>query len=365
MAGIIIADQTGRYDGRALEARPLGGTETMVILCARALARRGHDVTVHTHCDEEIVHEGVRWRPLSRTPPRTCDVYVAVHQPELLGFVPNPRRRIIWVLWGANQLRHYKRIWRMWLHRPIPVLMSQIQVRDYWRLLPHSGDATLIHLPMQDDVRGRPPLAAPPPARAIFASNPQRNLRALVEIWADLILPRVPGAVLDVYGVNDLQPGQDAWTEWAGTLLPANASDAVRASVKVHPSAPRAGLLEAMRGARVMLYLGHKCEAFCLSLAEAQALGTPAVIAPVAALPERVIDGVTGFHRADPAAFADAAVRLLTDDQLWRSQHEAALRLQQGIDVETYVDRFEAAILGTTVAAHEHLGPGGTEVAAA
>ena len=91
-----------------------------------------------------------------------------------------------------------------------------------------------------------------------------------------------------------------------------------------------------MRGARAMLYLGHKCEAFCMSLAEAQALGTPAVIAPVAALPERVIDGVTGFHHADPAAFGRAAVRLLTDDALWRTQHEAALKLQQGITVEEY-----------------------------
>jgi glycosyltransferase involved in cell wall biosynthesis len=122
-------------------------------------------------------------------------------------------------------------------------------------------------------------------------------------------------------------------------------SEAVRASVIVHPSAPRPQLLEAMRAARVMLYLGHKCEAFCMSLAEAQALGTPAVIAPVAALPERVIDGVTGFHHADPEAFGRAAVRLLNDDALWRSQHQAALKLQQGITVEEYARRFEAAIL--------------------
>ena len=120
--------------------------------------------------------------------------------------------------------------------------------------------------------------------------------------------------------------------------------------MRVHRPVPKAELIEAMRAARVMLYLGHKCEAFCLSLAEAQALGVPAVIAPVAALPERVIDGVTGFHHADPAAFADAAVRLMTDDDLWRRQHLAALELQQGLTVTDYVDRFEAAILGRPAA---------------
>jgi len=224
--------------------------------------------------------------------------------------------------------------------------MRQAQVRDYSRVLPRRDQITVIHLPLPDDVRSLPPLQDPPPRRAIFASNPQRNLKALVEIWAERILPQVPDAMLDVYGVHQLTEDQDAWTAWAGTLLPTGMSEAVQRSVVVHASAPRPQLLEAMRGARVMLYLGHKCEAFCMSLAEAQALGTPAVIAPVAALPERVIDGVTGFHHADPEAFGRAAVRLMTDDALWRSQHEAALKLQQGITVEEYARRFEAAILG-------------------
>jgi hypothetical protein len=346
MARIIIADATGHYDGRALETQALGGTESSVIVAARGLAARGHDVTVHSHCDAELVHEGVRWRPLDTKPDETCDVYVAVQQTELLSFVPRPKRRVIWVLWGANQLRHYKRLWRMWLYPPKPILMSLYQQRDYWPVLPGRGDISLIHLPLPDAVRGHPPLPVPPPHRAIFASNPQRNLRALVELWGERILPALPDAVLDVYGVNNLQPGEDAWDVWAGTLLPAGASPQLKASVRVHRPVPRVELFEAMRAARVMLYLGHKCEAFCLSLAEAQALGTPAVIAPIAALPERVIDGVTGFHRAEPAAFAEAALQLMTDDVLWRRQHLAALEQQQGITVDEYVRRFEAAILG-------------------
>ncbi|HZZ90625.1 MAG TPA: glycosyltransferase [Caulobacteraceae bacterium] len=350
MASIIIADATGRYDGRDLEARALGGTESTVILTARALAARGHDVTVHNHCDFELVDHGVRWRPLSATPAEGCDIYVAVQQPELLGFAPKPKRRVIWVLWGANQLRHYKRFWRLWRHPPKPILMSLSQQRDYWPMLPGRGDISLIHLPLPDAVRGFRSLDAPPPQRAIFASNPQRNLRALVEIWRDRILPRLPQAVLDVYGVNNLKPGDDAWQAWAGTLLPAGASPALKASVRVHAPVPKPELVAAMRAARVMLYLGHRCEAFCLSLAEAQALGVPAVIAPIAALPERVIDGVTGFHHADPAAFADAAVRLMTDDDLWRRQHLAALERQQGLSVDDYVTQFEAAILGRDAA---------------
>ena len=72
----------------------------------------------------------------------------------------------------------------------------------------------------------------------------------------------------------------------------------------------------------------------------------PAVVAPVAAVPERVIDGVTGFHHADPAKFADAAVRAADRRGLWRRQHEACLRYQQGIAWTEYAGRFEFALLG-------------------
>jgi hypothetical protein len=75
-----------------------------------------------------------------------------------------------------------------------------------------------------------------------------------------------------------------------------------------------------------------------------------------------VIDGVTGFHRGDPERFADAAVSILTDDALWRRQHEAALRHQRGISWSEQAGRFEAALLGDRVALYRSVldvpGPG-------
>jgi len=345
MATIVIADSTHRYDGRDLERRPIGGTEASVVRCARALARRGHAVSVYTNCDGPVEHGGVSWLPLNGQRPHSCDLYVAVQQPQLLGFARNPKRRAIWVLWPSNQLRHYKKIWRMWLYRPIPVLMSQYQVARYSWLLPRRDPHIVIPLALPDDVRSCDPRRDPPARQAIFASNPQRNLRGLVEIWAASILPRVPDAVLNVYGVNWLRPGEDAWKSWAGSLLPPDMPDDVKRSVRVHAAVDRGDLIKAMRDSRVMLYLGHDSEAFCLSLAEAQALGVPAVVGPIAALPERVIDGVTGFHRAEAGPFAEAAVSLLTDDALWRNQHEAALQHQKGITWAEYAERFEQALL--------------------
>src|SRR5579862_892061 len=99
MAHIIFADQTGRYDGRDLERKPLGGTESSVIRCARELARRGHRVEVYSNCPSPVSDHGVLWRPLGEDRPESCDLFIACHQPELFGFVRKPRRRAVWVLW--------------------------------------------------------------------------------------------------------------------------------------------------------------------------------------------------------------------------------------------------------------------------
>ena len=144
---------------------------------------------------------------------------------------------------------------------------------------------------------------------------------------------------------SDLKPDDDPWQVWSGTFLPAGLSETTRAAIRIHPTASRAELMAAVRRSRMMLYLGHKVEAFCFSLAEAQAMGVPCVVAPVAVLPERVIDGVTGYVRADPQDFADAALALLSDDALWRRQHEQALKLQQGISWAEHAARFEAAVM--------------------
>src|SRR5262245_8261305 len=330
MASVVIADDTKFYDGTYLETHPLGGTESAVIRFARAMARRGHDVAAYTNCVEPVEHEGVRWVPLNHPKPERCDLYIACQHPRLFGLVPQPKRLVVWVLWQPNEFKHYKRLPAMWWYRPTPVFTSKHQVNIYSPVLPRVQSPIVIPSGLPDDIRGLAPLPSPPPPEVIFTSNPQRNLNALLRIWAERILPRRPDALFHIYGVHDVKPGDDPWQAWRG-LLPADMPDPVRASIRFHPTASRGELMAAVRRCRAMLYLGHKVEAFCFAVAEAQAMGVPAVVAPVAAVPERVVDGVTGFVRSEPQQFADAAVALLTDDALWRRQHEAALKLQQGL----------------------------------
>jgi glycosyltransferase involved in cell wall biosynthesis len=234
-------------------------------------------------------------------------------------------------------------------HRPRPVFVSEFQVRVYPSWLPGSRSPLVIPFGLPDAVRGAKARGSPPPRRAIFASNPQRDLRWLLGLWGRAILPAVPGAELHLYGIRDYayrygEPWEETETR-LGQFVPDQFSAAARASLRPHAPAPRAELWEAMQGARVMLYGGHRVEAFCLAVAEAQALGVPAVVRPIAVLPERVRDGLTGFVAPDDEAFARHAIALLTDDALWRAQHEAALRLQQGWSWDDMAARFEREVV--------------------
>lgn len=348
MVSIVFADTTGRYDGTDLERRPLGGTESSLVYLARALAERGHEVTAITNCERVVVDRGVTWRPFGSELPERCDLYIPLQHPRLFGLIRRPRRLAVWVLWRGNNLKHYKQIWRMWWYRPIPVLVSLMQVQQYSPFLPPRNPHIVIPLGLPDDIRRQPALENAPAPEFIFASNPARNLEGIVRIFAERILPARPDAKLKVFGT--VSAVGDPWKEWQGTSLPSNLSDAARRAIEIRTAVPRPELMAAMRGARAMVYLGHKTEAFCLALAEAQALGLPCVVAPVAVLPERVVDGVTGFVRGDDASFADAALSLANDDQLWRQQHQAALRLQQGLSWSDVAIRFEQALLSDRIA---------------
>jgi glycosyltransferase involved in cell wall biosynthesis len=255
----------------------------------------------------------------------------------------------VWVVWPPYNLSKRWNVLRMWFYRPLPVFVSEYQLSVYsWRL-PRPVRRLVLPFGLPDAVRGQALLAQPPPPHAIFASNPTRNLSWLIDLWGQRILPHVPAAELHIYGIRDYRHRYgERWEETPerfGHFLPPDCSEATLRSLKPHPPASQEALWQAMRASRVMLYGGHRAEAFCLAVAEAQALGVPAVVRPVAVLTERVRHERTGFVAAGDEAYAQHAVDLLTKDDLWRRQHAAALTVQQGWSWGEMAATFEAQVI--------------------
>ena len=332
MARIVIADDGIEFDGRTPLERPLGGAESSLINLAEALAARGHDVIACTNCREEIVHRGVNWTPIHKDRdygglPAAADLYIANRGDRLIDLMPGARRTAFWIHNPAAYILKWRYLAKLWRTRPVIVFIGSYHAATCPKWLPDGGRATIPY-GISKTFLGQKPLAAPPPPRAIFTSNPLRGLDMILDLWSRHIQTHVPAAQLRIYSGSATYGAVGAAKagEMAAVLDKARAL-ADQGVVVCEPVAKEA-LAKALRAARVMLYRGDDNETFCLAVGEAQALGLPAVVGQAGSMAERVADGVTGFVARDDKEFADRARELLTDDDLWRRFHEAALKTQ-------------------------------------
>jgi glycosyltransferase involved in cell wall biosynthesis len=327
MARIAIADDGIVFDGTTPEKGPLGGAESAVIGLAEALAARGHHVSVHNRTPAARTHKGVEWQPLDRGLPERPDLYVANRGDKLIPLAPGARARIFWIHNPASYLLKWRYLSKLAYWRPTIVFSGTSHASTYLRWAP--GPRAISPYGIAETFRGGSPRPAPPP-RAIFTSSPLRSLSWLLDLWVAEIRPRVPGAELHVFSGTATYGA--VGVAKAGKMMPVieRASGMGEAGVVLRPPVAKAALAAELAAMRLYLYRGDVGETFCLSAAEAQAMGLPGVVENIACMSERVRDGRTGFVVEGAAAFAEAAVRLLTDDGLWLAQHHNALAEQRG-----------------------------------
>src|SRR5206468_8921859 len=193
---------------------------------------------------------------------------------------------------------------RIGWYRPTLVVTGTYHATTIPRWLPCGGHE-IIPYGVLDRFRAAPPREPPPPT-AIFTSNPLRGLDWLLDLWIAHIRPAVPTAELHIYAGGAVYglAGTPRARQMEEILARAAALGA--AGVRRFPPVGRDALASALLGSRVMLYRGDPGETFCLALAEAQAMGVPAVVRPLGSTPERVIDGVTGRVAKGDESFAAA-----------------------------------------------------------
>ena len=339
MARIVMADDGIAFDGRTAAAGPLGGAETAFVALAEALAARGHEVIARSHCREPLAHNGVAWAPLATGVPQRCDLYIGNRGHRVIGLSPQARRRLFWLHNPARYLRKPRFLWPLLRYRPTLVASGYYHAETVPDWLPRGG-LQIVPYGVLDRFR-RASEHMPPPPHAVFTSNPLRGLDWLLDLWVTRIVPHVPEAELHIYAGPAVYRGISGETaQLMATVL--GRADALRAhGVRRHEPVGREGLAEVLAGARVMLYRGNAGETFCLALAEAQAMGVPAVVTPLGSVGERIVDGQTGRVAVSDGEFAEAAIAALSDDDLWQRWHRQALATQRGLSWDAVAEKFE------------------------
>lgn len=338
-----MTDDGVEFDGSTPECGPLGGAEAAFLALAEALAARGHEVAVCNNCPAPLTRNGVAWTPIASGVPAECDLYIGNRGHRLIGLAPKARARVFWLHNPGDYILKPRYLWPLYVHRPALVFSGAYHATTVPGWIP-SGGRAVIPYGLDAVYRAATPRTDTPPPVAIFTSNPLRGLDWLLDLWARRIRPAVPAAELHLYTGPEIYGAVGARkSEQMAAVL--GRADALAADgVRRHAPVPKPALIEPLRRARAMLYRGDPGETFCLAVAEAQALGLPAVVTALGSLPERVADGVTGTVARTDDAFVEAAVMLLTDDALWRRRHQAALAGQKGLSWTEVAARFAAFI---------------------
>ncbi|PPR65356.1 MAG: hypothetical protein CFH02_01905, partial [Alphaproteobacteria bacterium MarineAlpha3_Bin1] len=269
------------------------------------------------------------WRTIDENNwPATADLYIANRGDKLLGRMPSTRRTVFWTHNPAGYLLKWRYLTKLWRIKPAVIFIGDYHATTYPSWAP-SGERVVIPYGLPEAFCGAEPLIDPPPPRAVFTSNPLRSLDWLLDVWVGSIRPRVSAAELHVFaGAATYGSVGEAKADAMNSVL-ARTRALESDGVTLRGPVPKAALIEELRTARLMLYRGDLNETFCLAVGEAQAMGVPAVVENLGSVSERVIDGETGFIAPDDTVFADHAVALLSNDELWRSQHLAALNQQR------------------------------------
>jgi len=342
MASVVMADDGVAFDGAMAETGPLGGAETAFVALAEALAARGHDVRAFTRCTAPLRHKGVVWSPIaSGDVPRSCDLYIGNRGHRLIGLVPRPKRRVLWLHNPATYLRKPRIAARIAWYRPLIVTTGAYHASTIPPWIVDGGRRVIPYGVLDRFRRGEP--REPPPPRAIFTSNPLRGLNWLLDLWVARIRPAMPQAELHIYAGTAVYGGM---TKHAGEIeaVLTRAGALEYQGVRRHAPVGREQLVEMLTQARAMLYRGDPGETFCLALAEAQALGVPAVVTPLGSVAERVVDGLSGRVAHSDDDFVAAAIAVLLDDTLWRLWHHGALHAQRGLSWDEVAAGYEALI---------------------
>jgi glycosyltransferase involved in cell wall biosynthesis len=340
MAHILMADDGIAFDGAMAAAGPLGGAETAFVALAEALAARGHRVEAYTNCSAPLRHNGVGWTPLVAGVPSECDLYIGNRGHRVIG-LSRPGRRLFWLHNPAQYLAKPRFAARLAWYRPVLVTTGAYHASTVPRWLIAGGRA-VIPYGVLDRFR-HATQREPPPPRAVFTSNPLRGLDWLLDLWVTRIRPAVPEAELHIYGGLGVYGGAIRRACEFNAVL-ARAETLHGDGVRRHAPIGRTALIDVLLRARAMLYRGHPGETFCLALAEAQALGVPAIVTPLGSVSERIDDGKSGRIAQGDDDFVEAAIAVLRDDALWRRWHAGALATQRGLSWDEVAARYEALL---------------------
>ncbi|HTH15420.1 MAG TPA: glycosyltransferase [Magnetospirillum sp.] len=336
---ITLVDVSIPFDGFTASARALGGAEKGFAALPGALARRGHTVAVFNRCRWSLFIEGAQWETLEGKKPLSTDVLIAFRKPSLLEFIRQAKRRILWTTAPVRQLERTGETLKDL--KPLVLLSSQAQGAGW---TPKGSQAAVMPPAVKSDFLADVATAPAVPPRAVVTTHPSHGMDWLLDLWLTRIRPVVPEAELHLYSMGLAKAEDGGEVEEALRPLAEKVLAAREHGVVIQRPGSDAMMAQAYREATVHLYPGHADDATAFTLMESQASGLPAVLRPLGAAPERVVNGRSAYVVPDDDAFANLATMLLGDAHVARSMGAEAKAHYRSRSWDAAAEALESAL---------------------
>lgn len=334
---------------RDLEKKPIAGTQTAFIELSRAFVKLGHQVCVLTRTTELIDTETYKWMHLDEAnTDQDFDLMIVNVSVGLFNQFKHvhAKRKVLWIHNEAKYLMYWSRLKNLIQFRPIIVFSGEYHASTLPFFIPTGGRVIIPYgLSEQVLIAERESQLTPAP-KVFFTSNPLRSLRWLVDLWVTHINPVIPEAELHIFS------SWKTYGKWGESVKERMkqemdyVSGFAHAKVIIRDVLPKQDLFNEMLNGRAIFYKGDKAETFCLAVAEAQALGLPAVVTDLGSMKERVIDGLTGFVAQSEKDFIRFAKEILTNDELWMTMTYKSREFGRSLTWKIAAEKFLQIIEG-------------------
>lgn len=312
-----------------LEEKSIAGTQTAFIELSRAFEKLGNTVNVYTDSLRVLETEGRTWKQLSQVDVNIeYDLMIVNVSPYLFENFKHikTRKKILWIHNEAQYLLYWNRLKYLLKYLPIVVFSGKYHKSTLPFFIPTGGRKVIEYGLSEAVLQSTVVETQSRTQKVYFTSNPLRSLRWIVDLWVKQIHPKVPTAELHVFS------GWKTYGAWGVSVKKRMQAEIEYASqfadkkIIIRDVMPKHELFNEMKYGRAMFYRGDRAETFCLAVAEAQALGLPAVVCDLGAMKERVENGVSGFVAKNANMFIESALNILRDDKLFYSMSSNSIK---------------------------------------
>lgn len=273
------------------ENRGLGGTESTLVLLTKALAKRGHNISVYNCCYKPGVYDNVDWKPLWLLDDTRFDVVISLRLLETFtGTFPiNSKVRGVWIhddsLQGSTKLDKDGSV-NLWIavsetQKSFIEKNEEISTNN-WYVSRNAYDQDLYNSISVPKKLGQ----------LLYCSAPDRGLAYLLEYW-DEIKTLNPQASLHVTGSFALWGNADEENHRFFANL--YNLESKLTDVHFHKRLSKKELVRLQAESQLMVYPTTFDEMFCISALECMSVRTPVISSRKAAMIERITHNVDGY----------------------------------------------------------------------